>query len=214
MDLIRILIVDDHALIRQGLGKILAMEPQLQVVAEAADGTEAVELTRKLGPDVVLMDINMPVMNGLEATKIIKEEFPETGVIALTIHDDEEYVFELVNAGVSGYVLKDVDAESLVEAVKYVAEGKSIIHPNVTSKLLDQFQKLSQNKAEMPRLTPRETEVLQAIVQGLSNKEIGEMLFISEKTVKNHITNILRKLDVNDRTQAAVFALKHNMVKE
>ncbi|WP_366923031.1 response regulator transcription factor [Metallumcola ferriviriculae] len=215
MNVIRILIADDHALIRQGLGKILSMEPQLEVVAEAANGTKAVDMTREFRPDVVLMDINMPGMNGLEATRIIKGEFPLTEIIALTIHDDEEYVFEMVNAGVSGYVLKDIDAEILVEAVKDVVQGKSIIHPSITTKILDKFQQMSKGeKEEASPLTPREMEVLTAITMGLSNKEIGDRLFISDKTVKNHITNIFRKLNVSDRTQAAVFALKHNIIKD
>lgn len=213
MDMISVIIADDHALIRQGLGKILSLEQRLTVVAEASDGCEAVEMTRRYQPSVVLMDINMPVMNGLEATRLIKEEFPAIGVIALTIHDDEEYIFEMVNAGVSGYVLKDVDAESLLDAVKCVAEGNSIIHPSITAKLLGEFKRLSRSDGEKPvELTAREIEVLESIVQGLSNKEIGDKLFISEKTVKNHITNIFRKLEVNDRTQAAVFAIKHNIV--
>lgn len=213
MDMIKVLLVDDHALIRQGLAKILALDPQLQIVGEAANGNEAVEKTRQYQPDVVLMDINMPGMNGLEATRIIKQEFPEIGVIALTIHDDEEYIFEMVNIGVSGYVLKDVDADTLINAVKQVAVGKSIIHPDITAKLLDEFKRLNKSEEELPRLTAREKEVLQCVVKGLSNKEIGEQLYISEKTVKNHITNILRKLDVSDRTQAAIFAVKHNLVK-
>ncbi|MBO8169454.1 MAG: response regulator transcription factor [Thermoanaerobacteraceae bacterium] len=213
MDMIKVLLADDHALIRQGLVKILALDPQLQIVGEAANGNEAVEKTRQYQPDVVLMDINMPGMNGLEATRIIKQEFPEIGVIALTIHDDEEYIFEMVNMGVSGYVLKDVDADTLINAVKQVAAGKSIIHPDITAKLLNEFKRLNKGEEELPRLTAREKEVLQCVVKGLSNKEIGEQLYISEKTVKNHITNILRKLDVSDRTQAAIFAVKHNLVK-
>ena len=210
---IRVMLVDDHALIRQGLGKILGLDPELEVVAEASDGAAAVASVRQHQPDVVLMDINMPVMNGLEATRIIKQEYPEIGVIALTIHDDEEYVFELVNIGVSGYVLKDVEAETLIDAVKQVAAGKSIIHPDITAKLLGEFKRLHKNETEIPKLTRREKEVLQCIVKGLSNKAIGEQLYISEKTVKNHITNILRKLDLHDRTQAAIFAVKNNLVR-
>ncbi len=213
MNTIKIMLVDDHALIRQGLGKILGLDPELEIVTEAADGAAAVASVRQHQPDVVLMDINMPVMNGLEATRIIKQEYPEIGVIALTIHDDEEYVFELVNIGVSGYVLKDVEAETLIDAVKQVAAGKSIIHPDITAKLLDEFKRLHRNETDIPKLTSREKEVLQSIVKGLSNKAIGEQLYISEKTVKNHITNILRKLDLHDRTQAAIFAVKNNLVK-
>jgi len=212
---IRILIVDDHVLLREGLVKILTLDERLEIIGEAGRGEEAINLARKLRPDVILMDINMPGINGIEATKIIKQEMPQIGVIALTIHDDEEYIFELVRAGVSGYVLKDIQPERLISTIKDVASGKSVIHPDITAKILGEFNRLSERKlrsAGIDELTGRELDVLQLIAKGLANKDIAHALFISEKTVKNHITNIFRKLNVEDRTQAALYAIKNKMV--
>lgn len=212
---IKVLIVDDHALLRDGLVKILSLEEDLEIIGEAGKGEEAIELTRRLNPDVILMDINMPGMNGIEATKIIKKEFPKTGIIALTIHDDEEYIFELVRAGVSGYVLKDIQPERLISAIRDVAQGKSVIHPNITAKILGEFNRLAGRKSRLSsclELTIREMEVLELITKGMTNKDIAQALFISEKTVKNHVTNIFRKLDVKDRTQAALYAIKNKLV--
>ncbi|MFZ5942651.1 MAG: response regulator [Bacillota bacterium] len=212
---IKLLIADDHALLREGLVKILSLEEEIEIIAEASRGDEAINLTRKLKPDVILMDINMPGVNGIEATKIIKQEMPEIGVIALTIHDDEEYIFELVRVGVSGYVLKDIQPERLIAAIKDVAAGKSVIHPEITAKLLGEFNRLSERKlrpSSNDELTSREVDVLQLIAKGLANKDIANSLYISEKTVKNHITNIFRKLNVEDRTQAALYAIKNKLV--
>lgn len=212
---IKVLIVDDHALLREGLIKILSLEDDLKIIGEAGKGEEAIELTRTLKPNVILMDINMPGVNGIEATKAIKKEFPSIGIIALTIHDDEEYIFELVRAGVSGYVLKDIQPERLVSAIRDVAQGKSVIHPNITAKLLGEFNRLSERKnrpSSFGELTMREIEVLELIAQGMANKDIARVLFISEKTVKNHVTSIFRKLNVEDRTQAALYAVKNKLV--
>lgn len=212
---IKVLIADDHALLREGIVKILSLEEDLEIIGEASRGEEAITLARKLKPDVILMDINMPGINGIEATKIIKEEMPEIGVIALTIHDDEEYIFELVRVGVSGYVLKDIQPERLIAAIKDVAFGKSVIHPDITAKLLGEFNRLSERKTRPSNyddLTNRELDVLQLIARGMANKDIAQSLFISEKTVKNHITNIFRKLNVEDRTQAALYAIKNKLV--
>ncbi len=213
---IKVVIADDHALLREGLAKILSLESNFLIVGEANCGDEAIALTRTLKPDVVLMDINMPGLNGIEATKIIKEEMPQVGIIALTIHEDEEYIFELVRAGVSGYILKDIQPEQLIKAIKDVAEGKTAIQPNITAKLLGEFNRLSDRKTNMfscDQLTARELEVIKLIAQGMPNKEIASTLYISEKTVKNHITNIFRKLNVEDRTQAALFAVKNKIVE-
>lgn len=213
---IKVVIADDHALLREGLAKILSLESNFLIVGEANCGDEAIALTRTLKPDVVLMDINMPGLNGIEATKIIKEEMPQVEIIALTIHEDEEYIFELVRAGVSGYILKDIQPEQLIKAIKDVAEGKTAIQPNITAKLLGEFNRLSDRKTNMfscDQLTARELEVIKLIAQGMPNKEIASTLYISEKTVKNHITNIFRKLNVEDRTQAALFALKNKIVE-
>jgi two-component system response regulator DegU len=212
---IKILIVDDHALLREGLIKILSLEEELEIIGEASKGEEAIDLARKLRPDIILMDINMPGINGIEATKVIKKELPQIGIIALTIHDDEEYIFELVRAGVSGYVLKDISPERLISAIKDVAQGKSVIHPNITAKLLGEFNRLSERKSRpnsFEDLTMREIEVLELIAKGMANKDIAHTLFISEKTVKNHVTNIFRKLNVDDRTQAALYAVKNKLV--
>ncbi|MBZ4654240.1 MAG: putative transcriptional regulator, luxr family [Peptococcaceae bacterium] len=212
---IRVIIVDDHPLVREGLRKVLTLDHEIEVIDEAGDGQGAINLARRLRPDVVLMDINMPGTNGIEATRVIKREFPSTGIIALTIHEEEEYVLELVRAGVSGYVLKDIAPAKLVETIKTVAKGQSVIDPGITNKLFGELNRLSKRrkeKEEWETLTDREMDVLQLMSQGCSNKDIARSLTISEKTVKNHITNIFRKLQVEDRTQAVLFAIKHRLV--
>jgi DNA-binding NarL/FixJ family response regulator len=216
MEQVTVLIVDDHILIRQGLRKILELEPKIKVIDEAGDGQGAINLVRKLRPMVVLMDINMPGTNGIEATTIIKKELPQTGIIALTVHKDEEYVYELVRAGVSGYILKDVNPEILLETILKVARGESVIDSAITTKLLMEFNRLAVGKEEkdkLEELSERELQVLKLIAKGHTNKQIGQELYISEKTVKNHITNIFRKLKVADRTQAALCAIKAKLVQ-
>ncbi|GFN23954.1 response regulator [Thermanaeromonas sp. C210] len=210
---ITVLIADDHPLMREGIRKILSLDPRLAVVGEAEDGQKAVELARVLRPRIVLMDINLPVLNGIEATKIIRREVPQAHVIALTIHDHEEYIVELLKAGVSGYILKDVSAEGLLNAVLQVAEGIQVIHPGITKKVLRflaQADGQKEGEGRVP-LTPREKEILAYVGRGASNRQIASRLFISEKTVKNHLTRIFRKIGVQDRTQAAVYALKHGL---
>lgn len=213
---ITIVIADDHPLIREGIRKIVELEPGFKVIAEAENGQEAVNLARKHKPDVVLMDINLPVMNGIEATKIIYGELPQTHVLALTIHDDEEYIIELLRSGVSGYVLKDIKAEELVKAIFQVSQGYQVIHPGIAQKVVGYIQKkdpeVSISRSEED-LTDREREILAQVSLGKSNREIARELFISEKTVKNHLTNIFRKIRVNDRTQAALYALKHGITE-
>lgn len=216
MEQISVLMVDDHILIRQGLRKILDLDDKIVVIDEAGDGQGAINLARRLNPHVILMDINMPGTNGIEATKIIKREMPQIGIIALTVHDDDEYVYELVKAGVSGYLLKDVNPDKLIETIKKVSQGESVIHPSITSKLLTEFNRMAgANKEEekFRELTSREIQVLRLIAKGHTNKQIGQELYISEKTVKNHITNIFRKLQVEDRTQAALCAIKAKLVQ-
>jgi DNA-binding NarL/FixJ family response regulator len=173
-------------------------------------------MARRLQPDIILMDINMPGTNGVEATRVIKREFPQIGIIALTIHEDEEYVLELVRAGVSGYVLKDIVPSKLVETIRTVAAGDSVIDPSITRMLFTELNRLTrrrQAKEEWETLTEREMDILKLMTQGQSNKEIAVELSISEKTVKNHITSIFRKLQVEDRTQAVLFAIKHHLVE-
>lgn len=214
---IKVLIADDHALIRKGLKKILEMEHDILVTGEAQDGEEAVAKTKELNPDVVLMDINMPKLNGVEATRIFKQEGLRAGVVILTIHEDPEYLFEAVKAGALGFVLKDVEPEGLIKAVRAVYQGESYIQPSMTKELLSEFCRLSEKKADKREktknaLTDRQLEVLKLIAQGLTNGEIADKLAISEKTVKNHVSSILRKLDVLDRTQAAIYAIKNNLI--
>lgn len=215
-DKIRIVIVDDHPLVREGLRKVLELDPELLVLDEAGDGQGGINMTRTYRPNIVLMDINMPGTNGIEATRVIKREMPSVGVIALTIHEEEEYVLELVRAGVSGYVLKDIPPSKLIDTIKTVARGFSVIDPSITNKVLGEITRLSRHRRvreEWETLTDREMDVLKLMAQGRSNKEIARNLTISEKTVKNHITNIFRKLQVDDRTQAVLFAIKHHLVE-
>ncbi|MGM9929677.1 MAG: response regulator [Bacillus sp. (in: firmicutes)] len=221
----RIVIIDDHQLFREGVKRILDFEPTFEVVAEGDDGTEAISLVEVHQPDVVIMDINMPHTNGIEATKFLIQKYPRTKVIILSIHDDENYVTHALQTGANGYLLKEMDADALIEAVKVVAEGGSYLHPKVTHNLIKEYRKLiaasveesSAKTIEIRRplhlLTRRECEVLQLLADGQSNRTIGETLYISEKTVKNHVSNILQKMVVNDRTQAVVMAIKNGWVE-
>ncbi len=209
---INVLIADNHPLIREGLSKILSLNDDIKIIGEARDGREAVKMTMKTHPDVVLMDINMPHMNGIEAARVIKSELPQTGIIALTIHDDQEYIDEMIESGVSGFLLKDVEPETLVKSVREVSKGKSLFEEDHKGKkTADRKTYLKRDGLE--ELTRRELDVLQFIAKGMCNKDIAESLFISEKTVKNHLTNIFRKINVDDRTQAALFAIKKGIVK-
>ncbi|KAF0194550.1 MAG: two component transcriptional regulator LuxR family [Bacillota bacterium] len=211
---VKLLLVDDHKLFREGLRRILELETDLKVVGEAGSGRMALEKLTVCDPDVVLMDINMPDMNGVEATRAIKELFPSIAVLVLSIHDDREYLLEVLKSGASGYLLKDVEPNSLIEAIRDVAKGGSIVHPGLTSKLINELNRLSNQTlsvVESP-LTGREGEILSLMTKGLSNGDIAKKVYISEKTVKNHVTNILRKLDVTDRTQAVIEGVKRGLV--
>ena len=220
----KIIIIDDHQLFREGVKRILDFEETFEVVAEGDDGTDGLKLYRENLPDVVLMDINMPGKNGVEATADLLVEFPEAKVIMLSIHDDESYVTHALKSGALGYMLKEMDADEIVEAIKVVANGGSYLHPKVTKNLVAEFRRLSEHEnkgnfhqTEIRRpfhlLTKRECEVLQLLTDGQSNRTIGETLFISEKTVKNHVSSILQKMNVNDRTQAVVTAIKNGWVE-
>ncbi len=209
----RVLVVDDHPLLRQGLRKVLELEGGFEVVGEAGSGEDALQMARRHQPRVILMDINLPGINGIEATRLIRGEMPDISILALTIHEDDQYVMEMMRAGASGYLLKDVDPGSLVEAINAAARGEAYISPGVAGKVFGALSRMGQAQDGWNReLTPREREVLDLIAQGYGNQKIAALLAISEKTVKNHVTSILRKLEVNDRTQAAVYALKHKLV--
>ena len=215
---IKVLIADDHQVVRDGLSAILQTKDDIAVVGEARDGVEAVEKARQLQPDVVLMDISMPRMNGVEATRRIKEQMPQIRVVVLTMYEEEEYIFDLVKTGVSGYLLKNSDSALIVKAIRAAAKGESFLHPTVAGKILTEFTPLSENRGKKPPkgkadLTEREQEVLQHIAEGKTNKEIANQLSISEKTVKNHVRNIFHKLDVFDRTQAAITAIRRGIIR-
>jgi NarL family two-component system response regulator LiaR len=205
---IRILIADDHGVVRQGLQMFLALDPELQVVGEAANGEEAVQLVRQLEPDVVLMDLLMPVMDGIAATEAIRRELPDTEVIALTSVLEDNAVFGAMRAGAIGYLLKDTEADALCQAIKAAAAGQVQLAPQAMARLMREVQAPQSPE----QLTERETEVLQLLAQGMSNKEIGAALVITEKTVKTHVSSILAKLGVPSRTQAALHAIRTGLV--
>ncbi|MDD4599633.1 MAG: response regulator transcription factor [Negativicutes bacterium] len=219
---IKLLIADDHALLRQGIKNVLELESDLIVLGEAADGEEALTKTAELEPDILLLDINMPRMNGLEVARKLRDVKSKVKVIILTIHDDENYVIEVIKAGAVGYLLKDVEPGMLVNAIRTVYQGESFIYPTLAKQLLNEISRQEDKKHEAAknlerrreeRLTYREIEVLQLICRGMSNQTIAQTLYLSEKTVKNHLTNIFRKISVSDRTQAVLYALKNKIVE-
>jgi DNA-binding NarL/FixJ family response regulator len=215
---IRVLLVDDQALFREGLRTLLGMQPGLEVVGEAANGEEALRLAAKLRPQVVLMDLRMPVLDGVTATRRLREAQPDCRVIVLTTFDDDEYVFEGLRAGAVGYLLKDVPSEKLVEAIRAAARGESFLQPSVAAKVIAEFSRLAEQAQAKPPpplvepLSERELEVLRLVARGASNKEIAAALFIAEGTVKNHLTSILGKLGARDRTQALLKAQELGLV--
>lgn len=211
-DKIRVIIADDHVLVREGLRKLLELDHSIEVVTEVGDGQGAINMARKRDVDIILMDINMPGTNGITATQVIKRELPSIKIIALTIYEDEEVV-EMVKAGVSAYVLKDVAGSDLIDTIHKVMNGEIVIHPRVANRLVNELTRAEQDNDQV-KLTKREKDVLALLVKGNSNKEMAVNMFISEKTVKNHLTSIFRKLGVKDRTQAAVYALKNNIVAD
>lgn len=214
---ITVMIVDDHVLLREGLKQILDLEKDIDVIEQAGDGEEAVEKALEHSPDVILLDINMPKMNGIEVLRRFKDLGILSKVIMLTIHDDREYLFETIKIGANGYILKDSDADSLIKAIRDVNNGKTYIQPSVASMLIEEInskeKEVNGDLLKIEALTKREYEVLTLVAEGLNNREIAERLFISEKTVKNHVSNIFKKIDVNDRIQAAIFAYKNNIKK-
>lgn len=212
--MINILIADDQAMVRSGLRLILETEADLTVVAEAENGEEAVRLARREKPNVVLMDVRMPVMDGLEATRQITAADPGTRVIVLTTFDLDDYVYGALRAGASGFLLKDAEGDQLVEAVRVIASGDAIIAPSITKRLIGEFASRPEtaDASGLAELTDRELEVLRLVAKGLSNSEIGEELFVSETTVKTHVSHVLTKLQLRDRVQAVVVAYESGLI--
>ncbi len=215
---IRLLIADDHELFRRGLRMVLEGEDDIEILGEAGDGQAAVELAREHAPDVVVMDVRMPLLSGIEATRRIKEEEPGTRILVLTISDEEDDLYEAIRAGANGYLLKEISIDEIGTAVRSVHNGQSLISPSMASKLLDEFAamvKREQEKEQVPapRLTPREMEVLEHVAKGMNNREIAKALFISENTVKNHVRNILEKLHLHSRMEAVVYAVREKLLE-
>ena len=219
MNTINLILADDHAVVRAGTRQLLERQPDLRVVGEAADGEEAVRLAKELKPHVVVMDVRMPKMSGVEATRRIKQEVPEVSVLVLTAHDDDEYVFALLQAGANGYLLKTAEMEELVKAIRAVAAGQSALDPVVTGKVVAQFASgrslpdvLANVKDEYEGLTEREMEILRLVGNGLTNKDIGQQLYISDRTVQAHLSNIFSKLGVGSRTEAVMYAVRRGWI--
>lgn len=217
---IRVAICDDHAVFRRGLVLVLEEEPDIEVVAEAADGPSAVAVAENLLPDVLLLDVRMPGVSGIEAARQIGEKVPSVKLIMLTVSDEEADLFEAVKAGASGYLLKEISIEEVAGSVRAVMAGQSLIPPSMATRLLTEFSSLAARAetqpaaplAAAPRLTERETEVLQQVARGLSNRDIGIELQISENTVKNHVRNLLEKLRLHSRTEAALYAVRERLI--
>ena len=217
---IRTMIVDDHALFRRGLEMVLAEEPDIEVVGEASDGAEAVEKAGQAVPDVVLMDIRMPRSSGIEACRAMKELSPSAKIVMLTISDEEEDLFEAIRAGASGYLLKDIPYDEVADVVRAVHGGQSLINPSMAAKLLAEFAAMGSRdgsgrveQVPAPRLTEREIEVLKLVARGMNNRDIAKELFISENTVKNHVRNILEKLQIHSRMEAVMIAVRENLIE-
>ena len=205
----KVLVADDHKLVREGIVKLLGFYEEIDVIGEAKDGLETVEKVRNDFPDLVLLDLNMPRMNGIDTIKKIKEITSEIKILILTIHEDEEYIYEVTRAGAEGYIQKDIEPDELRNSIKEVMNGNKVFPAKIEEKVDEQLEK---DKSDLEELSNRENEVLELLAQGMSNRDIAEELYISEKTVKNHVSSILRKFSVNDRTQAVIVALKNGLV--
>jgi DNA-binding NarL/FixJ family response regulator len=214
LDKIKILIADDHAVVREGTRQILEQEPDFEVVAEASDGEEAVKLTDSCHPDVAIIDIAMPKMDGIEATRQIKKNYPSVSVLILSAYDDDQFVFGLLEAGAAGYLLKSVRGKELVEAVRQVHAGESVLHPAIARKVLNRFAAAGTTKERKPleTLSQREMEVLKLASRGMSNQDIANELYLSLRTVQAHLGHIFNKLQVGSRTEAVVHALKEGWI--
>jgi NarL family two-component system response regulator LiaR len=216
MNKIRLMMVDDHRMFLQGIRALIEMETDIEVVGECTNGYDAVEAALRLQPDVVLMDINMPGLNGVDATRQILERQPEIGVIILTMYREDAQVFHAIKGGARGYILKDVETMEVVRAIRAVARGESIIDPTMATRVLTEFKRVWQQTETHPHdgLKEREVSILRLIAAGYSNKEIAANLCFSEKTIKNYITVIFQKLQLTDRTQAAVYAVQHGLIEK
>jgi DNA-binding NarL/FixJ family response regulator len=217
-DPIRVLVVDDHALFRRGLEMVLAQETDIDVVGEAQDGAEAVERAAETTPDIVLMDVRMPKRGGIDACTAIKDAVPSSKIIMLTISDEEADLYDAIKAGAMGYLLKEISIEEVASAIRAVHGGQSLISPSMASKLLNEFASMikrgdERQQVPAPRLTDREMEVLRLVAKGLNNRDIAKQLFISENTVKNHIRNILEKLQLHSRMEAVVYAVREKLLE-
>lgn len=208
--MIRVLLADDHTLFRRGLASLLAEQPDLEVVGEAASGEEAIERARELMPDVVLMDVRMPGLGGLEATRRLKDEMPYVKILILTVSEDEEDLFAAMKSGAQGYLLKNIDPDDLVTAIRQAERGEAPLAPSMAAKILREFSGTAPRPG--PTLTPRERQVLELVARGDANKEIARHLQISENTVKNHLRNILEKLHLQNRVQAVMYALREGLI--
>ncbi len=211
----RILIVDDHVIVREGLRSILETKPDIEIIGEATNGSEALSLTEELRPDIVLMDITMPVMNGLEATSLLKKKAPEVNILILTMHEDDQYFFKILEAGASGYFVKGGSSSELLSAIRAVYEGQVFLYPSMAKKLLGDYMervKSGQNRDDYDGLTNREREILQLIAEGNSNTEIASRLFLSPATVQTHRANIMAKLDLHSRTELTKYAISHGLI--
>ncbi len=215
---IRVLIADDHELFRRGLRMVLEDEDDILITGEAGDGQTAVTMAQEQAPDVVVMDVRMPSLSGIDATQRIKEAQPGTRILVLTISDEEDDLYEAIKAGASGYLLKEISIDEIGAAVRAIHGGQSLISPSMASKLLDEFAAMirkeeAKEQVPAPRLTPREMEVLQQVAKGMNNREIAKVLFISENTVKNHVRNILEKLHLHSRMEAVVYAVREKLLE-
>jgi len=217
-DAIRVLVVDDHALFRRGLEMVLAQEEDIEVVGEAGDGAQAVQLAAELAPDIVLMDVRMPRRGGIDACAAIRDVVPSAEIIMLTVADEEADLYDAIKAGAKGYLLKDVSIEEVAASIRQVNSGQSLISPAMASKLLTEFATMIKRSDEReqvpaPRLTERELQVLKLVARGLNNRDIAKELFISENTVKNHVRNILEKLQLHSRMEAVVYAVREKLLE-
>ena len=213
MSPIKAILADDHALVREGLKQILEFDGSIEIIGEASNGQECIDLLQSLTPDIILLDINMPVLNGLEVIERLHKESQFPKILLLTVHNEIEYVIRAIELGINGYILKDADSKELKNAIHLIIEGENYIEPSLIPDMDKKIMDRTSDSEKIQALTKREIEILKLISKGLINRDIANELFISERTVKNHISNIFKKIDVNDRTQAALFSIKNDLIK-